>query len=122
MWTANGYKITLPIADRTMFGGRVTLFKEGYGTLTYLALKRIDVENRVSELTAEVARLKKENEEVVARNVALEQKVQEIYPLKEKLRKVENKFGSLKVQYQRVLDFIEGLKLTQKLQKLLRVR
>ena len=122
MWTANGYKITLPIADRTMFGGRVTLFKEDYGTLTYLALKRIDVENRVSELTAEVARLKKENEEVVARNVALEQKVQEIYPLKEKLRKAENEIGSLKAMYQKVLEFIEGLKLTQKLQKLLRVR
>ncbi len=76
----------------------------------------------MSELTAEVARLKKENEEVVARNVALEQKVQEIYPLKEKLRKAENEIGSLKAMYQKVLEFIEGLKLTQKLQKFLRVR
>ena len=122
MWTVNGCRIILPTTDRTMCGGKVTLFKEDYGTLIHIARKRIAAENRVSELTTEVAKLKKENEEVVARNVALEQKVQEIYPLKEKLRKVENKFGSLKVQYQRVLDFIEGLKLTQKLQKLLRVR
>ena len=66
---------------KTMFGGKVTLSKEDYGTLTDLAKKQIAAENRESELSAEIARLKKENEEAAKRNAALEQKAQEIYPL-----------------------------------------
>ena len=89
MWTASGYKITLPTDNRTMFGGRVTHPKEDYFMLTDLAKKQIAAENRESELTAEIARLKKENEEA-------------------------NK--------QKGVKFIERLKLTQKLQKFLRVR
>ena len=42
--------------------------------------------------------------------------------LKEALRKAENELGSLKAKYQKVLDFIEGLKLTQKLQEFLKPR
>ena len=101
---------------KTMFGGKVTLSKEDYGMLTDLSKKQIAAENRESELTAEIAKLKKENEEAAARNAALEQKVQEIYPLREELRKTKNELGGLKTKYQKVLEFIEGLKLTQKLQ------
>ena len=63
---------------KTMFGGKVTLSKEDYGMLTDLYKKQIAAENRESELTAEIARLKKENKEAAERNSALEQKVQEI--------------------------------------------
>lgn len=122
MWTANGYKITLPIADRTMFGGRVTLFKEDYGTLTDLAKKQIAAKNRVSELTAEVARLKKENEEATERNAPLEQEVRSLRPLKIAFQQTQREIENLKAKSQKVLEFIEGLKLTQKLQKFLRVR
>ena len=74
------------------------------------------------EKAAEIAKLKKENEEAAARNTALEQKVQEIYPLREELRKTKNELGSLKALYKKVLDFIESLKLTQKLQEFLKQR
>ncbi len=104
---------------KTMFGGKVTLYKEDYGMLTDLYKKKIAAENRESELTAEIARLKKENKEAAERNSALEQKVQEIYPFLEELRKTKNELGSLKAKFQKVLDFIESLKLTQKLQEFL---
>ena len=107
---------------KTMFGGKVTLSKEDYGALTDLAKKQIAAENRESELTAEIARLKKENEEAAKKNAVLEQKVLEINPLRNKLRKTQNELGSLKAMYQKVLEFIEGLNLTQKLQEFLKQR
>lgn len=107
---------------KTMFGGKVTLSKEDYGMLTDLSKKQIAAENRESELTSEIAKMKKENEEAAARNAALEQKVQEIYPLREELRKTKNELGSLKAMYKKVLDFIESLNLTQKLQEFLKQR
>ena len=107
---------------KTMFGGKVTLSKEDYGMLTDLSKKQIAAENRESELTAEISRLKKENEEAAKKNAALEQKVQEIYPLRNELRKTKNELGSLKALYQKVLDFIESLNLAQKLQEFLKQR
>lgn len=105
---------------KTVFGGKVTISPDDYGRLTDLAKKQIAAEIREGELTAEVTKLKKENEEVIEKNAILEQKVQKIYPLKEALRKAENELSSLKAKYQKVLDFIEGLKLTQKLQEFLK--
>lgn len=107
---------------KTMFGGKVTLSREDYGALTDLAKKQIAGESRESELTADIARLKKENEEAAERNTALEQKVLEINPLRNELRKTQNELGSLKAMYQKVLEFIEGLKLTQNLQEFLKQR
>lgn len=69
-----------------------------------------------------IAKLKKGNEEAAKKNAALEQKAQEIYPLREELRKTQNELGSLKAMHQKVLDFIESLKLTQKLQEFLKQR
>lgn len=77
--------------------------------LTDLSKKQIAAESKESALTAEIERLKKENEEAAARNAALEQKVQEFYPLREELRKTKNELGSLKAKFQKVLDFIESL-------------
>lgn len=107
---------------KTMFGGKVTLSKEDYGMLTDLSKKQIAAENKESELTAEIARLKKENEEAAKKNAALEQKVQEIYPLLEELRKTKNELSSLKAIYQKVLEFIESLSLAQKLQEYVKNR
>ena len=90
--------------------------------LTDLAKKHIAAENRESELTAEIAKLKKENEEAAKRNAALGQKVLEINPLRNELRKTKNELGSLKAKFQRVMEFIEGLKLTQKLNEYLKRR
>ena len=79
-----------------MFGGKVTFFKEDYVTLTDLAQKRIAAENRVSELTAKVARLKKENEEVAERNAPLEQEVRSLRPLKIAFQQIQREIENLK--------------------------
>lgn len=107
---------------KTMFGGKVTLSREDYGALTDLARKQIAAENRESELNAEIAKLKKENEEATERNAALEQKVRSLLPLKEALRKAENELGSLKAKFQKVLGFVESLKLTVKLEEFLKTK
>lgn len=49
----------------------------------------------------------------------MNKKMRSLLPLKEALRKAENELGSLKAKYQKVLEFIEGLKLTQKLDEFL---
>ena len=41
-------------------------------------------------------------------------------PLKEALRKAENELNSLKSKYKKVLEFIDSLKLTQKLEEFLK--
>lgn len=105
-----------------MFGGKVTLSREDYGALTDLARKQITAESRESKLTTKIAKLKKENEEATERNAALEQKVRSLLPLKEALRKANNELGSLKAKYQKVLEFIEWLKLTEKPGEFLKVR
>lgn len=107
---------------KTVFGGKITLSRDDYGAVTDLAKKQIAAEDRERELTAEIARLKKENEEAAERNGALEQKVCSLLPLKEALRKAENELRSLKAKYQKVLEFIEGLKLTEKLQEFLKAK
>ena len=107
---------------KTMFGGKVTLSQKDYGMLTDLAKKQIAAESKESALTAEITRLKKENEEAAKRNAALEQKVQDYYKILEELRNTKNELGSLKSLHKKVLEFIEGLKLTQKLQEYVKNR
>lgn len=108
--------------EKTMFSGKVTLSREDYGALTDLARKQISVENRESELTSEIARLKKENEQTAVQIAAQRQEILRLYPLKEELRKVKNEMSSLKLKFQKVLDFVESMKLTQKLEEFLKTK
>ncbi|MGN0656617.1 MAG: hypothetical protein ACI4KR_07475 [Ruminiclostridium sp.] len=71
MWTENGYRITLPIADRTMFGGRVTLFKEDYGALTDLAKKQIAAENSENSLVLSIKVLDVQSQTLIAEKKSL---------------------------------------------------
>lgn len=107
---------------KTMFSGKVTLSHEDYGTLTDLAMKQIAAENRESELTSEIARLKKENEQTAVQIAAQRQEILRLYPLKEELRKVKNELSSLKVKFQKVMDFVDSMKLMQKLEEFLRAK
>lgn len=107
---------------KTVFGGKITVSREDYGKLTNLAKKQIAAENKERELTDEVARLKKENEAAVERYAALERNARQIYPLKERLRVAENELGGLKAKFQRVMEFVEGLGLAQKLKEFLNPR
>ena len=104
---------------KTVFGGKITLSREDYSYLTDMAKKEVTAEDRECKLNTEIARLKKENEEATEKNAALEQKVRSLLPLKAALRNANNELGSLKAKYQKVLEFIEGLKLTQKLDEFL---
>ena len=106
---------------KTMFGGKVTLSREDFGNLTDLARKQIAAENRESELTSEIAKLKKENEQAAEQIDAQNQEILRLYPLKEELRKVKNELNSLKMRFQKVLDFVESMKLTQKLEEFLKM-
>ena len=112
----------IEITRLPVFGGKLTVAKEDYAKLAELAKKQIAAENRESELTAEVARLKKENEAAAERYAALERNARQIYPLKERLHVAENELGSLRAKFQRVMEFVEKLELTQKLKEFLNPR
>ena len=107
---------------KTMFGGKVTLSKEDYGMLTDLSKKQIAAESKESALTTEIERLKKENEQAAEQINAQKQEILRLYPLKEELRKVKNELNSLKVRFQKVLDFVDSMKLMQKLEEFLRAK
>lgn len=105
---------------KTMFGGKVTLSREDYGALTDLAMNQIAAESKENELSTEISRLKKENEQAAEQIAAQKQEILRLYPLKEELRKAKNELSSLKLRFQKVLDFVESMKLTRKLEELLK--
>ncbi len=104
---------------KTVLGGKITMSREDYGTLTDLAKKQLASEKKESELNAEITKLKEENRKSTEKNDALTQEIRSLYPLKAALRNAERERDSLKAKFQRVMEFIESLKLTQKLQEFL---
>lgn len=107
---------------KTMFGGKVTLSKEDYCTLTDLSKKQIAAENRESELTAEIARLNRKIEEQDRINNAQKQELKSFRTLNEELRKVKYDFNTLQQRFQKVMNFIKSLGLAEKLQEFLIAR
>lgn len=105
-----------------MFGGKITLSREDFGMLTNLARKQIAAENRERELTVEISKLKKENEQAAEQIDAQKQEILRLYPLKEEMRKLKNELSSLKLRFQKVMDFVESMKLTQKLEEFLKTK
>ncbi len=105
---------------KPIFGGKVTLFKEDYGDVTDLARKQIATESKESEQSAEIIRLKKDNEQAAIQIADQKQEILRLYPLKQELRKVKNELSSLKLRFQKVLDFVESMRLAQKLQEFLK--
>ena len=105
---------------KPIYGGKVTLFKEDYGDVTDLARKQIATESKESELSAEIIRLKKDNEQAAIQIADQKQEILRLYPLKQELRKVKNELSSLKLRFQKVLDFVESMRLAQKLQEFLK--
>lgn len=88
--------------------------------MTDLARKQIATESKESELSAEIIRLKKDNEQAAIPIAAQKQEILRLYPLKQELRKVKNELSSLKLMFQKVLDFVESMRLAQKLQEFLK--
>lgn len=104
---------------KTMFGGKVTLSREDYGALTDLAMNQIAAESKENELSTEISRLKKENEQAAVQIAAQKQEILRLYPLKEELRKAKNELSILNLKLQKVLDFVDNMKLMQKLKEFL---
>ncbi len=88
--------------------------------MTDLARKQIATESKESELSAEIIRLRKDNEQAAIQIAAQKQEILRLYPLKQELRKVKNELSSLKLRFQKVLDFVESMRLAQKLQEFLK--
>lgn len=104
---------------KTMFGGKVTLSREDYGALTDLAMNQIAAESKENELSTEISGLKKENEQAAVQIAAQKQEILRLYPLKEELRKAKNELSILNLKLQKVLDFVDSMKLMQKLKEFL---
>ena len=102
-----------------MFGGKVTVAPEDYNRLTDLAKKQIAAENKEGELTAEVTKLKKENEELTVKNQNLQEQAQAARSLKFSLSNLQRELDTWKQKYNRVMEFIESLNLKERLEKFL---
>ena len=104
---------------KTVFGGKITVAQEDYEKLTDIAKKQIATENREGELTTEVTRLKKENEELSAENGKLRENVRTVRALQNSFSTLQRELDLWKQKYKRVMDFIENLGLKEKLDKYL---
>ena len=104
---------------KTVFGGKITVSPEDYGKLTDLAKKQIAAENREGELTAEVAKLRKENEELSTENSSLRERVHNAWVERSYFSALQKELDALKQRYNRVIEFIESLGLREKLEKFL---
>ena len=67
----------------------------------------------------EISKLKKENEQAAEQIDAQKQEILKLYPLKEELRKAKNELSILNLKLQKVLDFVDSMKLMQKLKEFL---
>lgn len=114
---------------KTVFGGKITVSSEDYGKLTDLAKKQIATENRENELTAEVARLKKENESLTADKESLVEQNSKLRNENAYLQSVNGRIAIAKLRSERdnlqhrldrVMEFIKSLGLAERLQEFLR--
>lgn len=104
---------------KTVFGGKVTVARDDYDRLTDLAKKQIAAESKEGELTAEVTKLKKENEELTTENINLREQAQVARSLKFSFSDLQRELDVWKQKYNRVMEFIESLNLKEKLDKFL---
>lgn len=104
---------------KTVFGGKVTISPDDYDRLTDLAKKQIAAESREGELTAEVANLKKKNEELSSENSTLRERVHNAWVERSSFSAVQKELDALKQKYNKVIEFIESLGLKEKLERFL---
>lgn len=104
---------------KTVFGNKVTVAEVDYEKLTDLAKKQIADDNKNGELTAEVAKLKKENEDLTSENSTLRENVRAAQSLRNSFSALQRELESWKQRYKKVIEFIENLGLKDKLEKFL---
>lgn len=113
---------------KTVFGGKVTVARDDYDRLTNLAKKQIAAERHEGELTAEVTKLKKKNEELTTEKERLTTQNAELRNENGKLQsvygqiaisKLRSERDNLQRKLDRVMEFIKSLGLVEKLQAFL---
>ena len=104
---------------KTLFGGNITVAKSDFDNVTALAKKQIADENREDELTAEIAKLKKEKEELSSENATLREQAQAARKLKFSLSALQQDLDNLQQKYKRVVEFVESLGLKDRLERYL---
>ncbi len=104
---------------KTVFGGKVTVARDDYDRLTNLAKKQIAAESKERELTAEVAKLKEENEKLTTENISLREKVHNAWLERFSFSALQRELDGWKQRYRKVIEFIENLGLKDKLEQFL---
>ena len=104
---------------KMMFDGKVTVAQDDYEKLTDIAKKQIAAESRESELTAEVTKLKKENEELSAENGKLRENVRSVRSLHNSFSALQWELDLWKQKCKRIMGFVKSLGLKERLEKFL---
>lgn len=104
---------------KTVFGGKVTVARDDYDRLTDLVKKQIAAESKEGKLAAEVAKLKKENEQLTTENISLREQVHNAWLEHSSFFALQKELNALKQRYNKVIEFIENLGLKEKLERFL---
>ncbi len=113
---------------KTFLGGKVTLSKEDFGTLSDLAKKQIAAENKENSLKARITTLETQNQSITTEKKRLEEQNAELRKENGELQSVYGRIAIAKIrserdnlqrQLDRVMEFIKSLGLAERLQAFL---
>ncbi len=113
---------------KTLLGGKVTLSKDDYGTLSDLAKKQIAAESQEAFLKRRITTLETEKKNLSSEKEQLTEQVTELKEENGRLQSVSGKIAvatlrserdNLKRQLDRVMEFIKSLGLAERLQAFL---
>lgn len=113
---------------KTVFGGKVTVAKDDYEKLTDLAKKQIAAENKENSLQSRIKALETQNQTLTAEKKQLAERNTELQTENGKLQsvygqiaisKLRSSLSNLQRKYDKTIEFIERLGLTERLQAFL---
>lgn len=113
---------------KTFLGGKVTLSKEDFGTLSDLAKKQIAAENKENSLKARITALETQNQSITTEKKRLEEQNAELRKENGELQSVYGRIAIAKIRSERdnlqrqldkVMEFIKSLGLAERLQAFL---
>lgn len=114
---------------KTLFGANITVSKADFDELSGLAKKQIASDSKEKELNSQITTLKQEKKQLVDEKAELSHKNDELQKEVSSLKSVRNQLTIASLQaeienwkkkYQKVMDFVEQLDLTNKLQEFLK--
>lgn len=116
---------------KTIFGGKVTVAQDDYDKLANLAKKQIAAESKESSLRSRITALEMQNQTLTAEKEQLTEQNYELRAENGKLQSVYGQMALAKLRSERdnlqrkldkVMDFIKGLGLAERLQEFLKPR